>query len=287
MKHILVTGATGFVGNYVIEYLLRKGHRVTATSVHAQKAAAFPWFDKVQYKAFSLEQFDPAVDYVSFFGNPDLLIHLAWEGLPNYKAAFHSEENLPRHAAFLQNLVSNGLTDMTIAGTCFEYGFQEGALYETLPPLPANAYSKAKNSLREQMEMLQQMHPFVFKWARLFYMYGKGQSPNSLLSQLEQALEKREQVFNMSGGEQVRDFLPVEEMAAHIVQIALQQQVTGIINCCSGRPVTVKQLVLDYLAARQATITLNLGYYPYPDYEPMRFWGDTGKLMQVPGIKVS
>jgi dTDP-6-deoxy-L-talose 4-dehydrogenase (NAD+) len=112
-------------------------------------------------------------------------------------------------------------------------------------------------------------------------MYGPGQNEKSLVAQLESALAAEAAVFNMSGGEQVRDFLPVERMAEYIVCAALQQEVTGIINCCSGRPVTVRQFVEEYLAARGISIRLNLGYYPYPDYEPMRFWGDAAKIHTI------
>ena len=87
----------------------------------------------------------------------------------------------------------------------------------------------------------------------------------------------------MSGGEQVRDFLPVEKVAENIVKIALQKKVTGVVNCCSGEPVTVKAFVDKYLIEKNKRITLNLGFYPYPDYEPMRFWGDISKLKKIPG----
>ena len=112
-------------------------------------------------------------------------------------------------------------------------------------------------------------------------MYGQGQNPNSLFSQLDKALTNGDAVFNMSGGEQVRDYLPVEKMATYIVDIALQNKITGIINCCSGVPVTVKELVETYLKERNKNISLNLGYYPYSDYEPMRFWGDNSKLKSI------
>ena len=85
----------------------------------------------------------------------------------------------------------------------------------------------------------------------------------------------------MSGGEQVRDFLPVEKVAAYITSIALQNDVTGIINCCSGKPVKIKKLVEDFVRSRNKQIHLNLGFYPYPDYEPMSFWGDNTKLKKV------
>ena len=112
-------------------------------------------------------------------------------------------------------------------------------------------------------------------------MYGRGQNPNSLLSQLEKALATGEKVFNMSGGEQIRDFMPVEEVASAIVSIAFQNKISGIINCCSGKPVKVMDFVRSYLREKSKDLTLNLGYYPYPDYEPMAFWGDNTKLKTI------
>jgi len=61
----------------------------------------------------------------------------------------------------------------------------------------------------------------------------------------------------------------------------LQKKITGIINCSSNQPITVKSLVEKYLAERGKQIQLNLGYYPYPDFEPMEFWGDNTKLKQI------
>jgi nucleoside-diphosphate-sugar epimerase len=84
------------------------------------------------------------------------------------------------------------------------------------------------------LEQLQEQKAFRLKWVRLFYMYSEGQNPNSLLSQLYRSLANDEKVFNMNGGEQVRDYLPVEKVAKYIVAIALQKN-TGIINCFIGK----------------------------------------------------
>ncbi|MDN3657163.1 NAD(P)-dependent oxidoreductase [Ferruginibacter paludis] len=282
MKKILVTGATGFIGNYVVEQLLQqKDLTVIASSADIKKARLAPWFSSVIYIPFNLKDYNSTINYYDFFYKPDSMIHLAWEGLPNYTAAFHVHDNLPRHYSFLKNCIDNGLTDITITGTCFEYGMQEGVLSENMDTRPANSYAIAKDTLRKQMEELQLQKIFHFKWIRLFYMYGTGQSPNSLISQLDKALDAHEAVFNMSGGEQERDYLPVEKVASYIVKIALQCRVTGLINCCSGRPVKVRTLVENYLKQRQKQIQLNLGYYPYADYEPMRFWGDNQKLKTI------
>lgn len=279
--NVLVTGATGFIGNYVVEELLRHPCSVIASSSNKQKAEQANWFSKVTYIPFNLADFDTSINYYKFFQEPEAMIHLAWEGLPNYKSSFHEVINLPRHLAFLTDLIENGLGDLTVTGTCFEYGMQEGCLKEDMPELPANPYAKAKDTLRKELEKLQTQQPFIFKWIRLFYMYGAGQNPNSLLSQLDMALASNDQVFNMSGGKQVRDYLPVEKVAEYIVRIALQKEVTDIINCCSGQPVTIKKFVQDYLKKKDRSIKLNFGYYPYPGYEPMHFWGDPSKLKTI------
>ncbi|MFZ1530376.1 MAG: NAD-dependent epimerase/dehydratase family protein [Ferruginibacter sp.] len=280
-KTVLVTGATGFIGNYVVEELLAKGGRVIASSLNEEKASLQPWFSKVTYLPFDISTDISGKNLYEYFQHPDVLIHLAWEGLPNYKAAFHLEENLPRHYAFIKNLVTHGLRDMTVTGTCFEYGMQEGCLSENMECFPHNPYALAKYQLLKKLEALADREKLNFKWARLFYMFGKGQNPNSLISLLDRALEKGDAEFNMSGGEQVRDFLPVEKVAEYIVALALQTEVEGQVNICSGKPITVKAFVEDYLARKNREISLNFGFYPYADYEPMRFWGDNRKIKKI------
>lgn len=276
---VLVTGATGFIGGYVVRELINQGYRVVATSKNPEKAKAFEWISQVQYIPYDLNVTQE--NFFEFFQQPELLIHLAWEGLPNYKDLFHLEDNLFSNCRFLKNMIEHGLKSLVVTGTCFEYGMQSGALSEGMETKPDNPYGLAKDTLRKFLEQLQKNIDFELKWVRLFYIYGKGQSPNSILSQLDKVLEKGEADFNMSGGEQLRDYLPVEKVAEYIVKIAMQSKGYGIINCCSGTPISIRKLVENYLKKKQKSIHLNLGYYPYPDYEPMAFWGDSAKLNNI------
>ncbi len=276
---ILVTGATGFIGNYVVQELLKLKCDVIASSRTIDKAKQFSWFDKVIFIPADLVEYKE--NYFEYFKKPDLLIHLSWSGLPNYKDLFHFEKNLFVDYLFLKNMVEHGLTDLLVTGTCFEYGMQSGELSEELDTKPNNPYGLAKDTLRKFLMQLKTKTPFNLKWVRLFYMYGQGQHPSSILSQLNNALKNKETVFNMSGGEQLRDYLPIEKVAEYIVKISLQNQMLGIINCCSGKPISIRKLVENYLIEQQQNIKLNLGYYPYPDYEPMAFWGDISKLKEI------
>jgi dTDP-6-deoxy-L-talose 4-dehydrogenase (NAD+) len=136
---ILVTGATGFIGRHVVDYLVSLGrHEIIATSRKTKEEAesVFPSIKYTDYISKDLNQKEE--DYYSFFKNPDCLIHLSWKGLPNYNGFFHIEENLPSNFYFVENIIQNGLKDITITGTCVEYSLQNGCLSEdmALPPPP-------------------------------------------------------------------------------------------------------------------------------------------------------
>lgn len=223
----------------------------------------------------------PPANAFDLLGRPDTLIHLAWAGLPNYKSLHHFEEELPTQYRFIKGLVASGLKNLVVTGTCFEYGMQSGPLNEDVETRPSNPYGFAKDTLRRQLEYLQQVRPFNLTWARLFYLYGEGQAENSLLPQLRKAVEQGDKIFNMSGGEQLRDYLPVTEVARYLVHLAMTNKNNGIVNICSGKPVSVRKLVENWIKENGWTIALNLGYYPYPDYEPMAFWGCADKLSIV------
>jgi dTDP-6-deoxy-L-talose 4-dehydrogenase (NAD+) len=278
---VLVTGATGFIGNHVVRELFKQGHQVIATSKNSEKARMVEWFSRIQYIPYDLNVGQE--NLFQFFQEPEVVIHLAWEGLPDYKELFHFERNLFINYRFLKTLLEGGLKSLTVTGTCLEYGLQNGCLSEDTPTQPTTPYGLAKDTLRKFLEQSQQKYCFSFKWLRLFYMYGEGQSEKSLLSQLDAAVLKGEGRFNMSGGEQLRDYLPVEKVVEYIVKVAIQSKVNGIINCCSSAPISIRKLLEDYLAKKQKGIHLNLGYYPYPVYEPMAFWGDKEKLNSILG----
>jgi dTDP-6-deoxy-L-talose 4-dehydrogenase (NAD+) len=274
---VWVTGATGFVGRHVVSSLLQHGHVVTAVARDAGRATAMPWHKQADFVGCDLVA-DHAT-LLSAHSLPDALVHLAWPGLPNYRNFFHIGTNLRSDLAFLSGAVSVGIPQIMVAGTCLEYGMQNGPLTEDMATAPQTPYGFAKDTLRKSLQMLQQEQPFTLQWMRLFYMFGDGQNPNSLLAQLDRAIDQGDAVFNMSTGDQLRDYSSIEEVAANFA-LALDNPATcnGSINCSSGRPTSVIDLVRKRCEARDSSIRLNRGHYPYPDYEPMAFWGVPTKL---------
>jgi dTDP-6-deoxy-L-talose 4-dehydrogenase (NAD+) len=270
---VAVTGARGFIGRHVLVELARRGVDVIATQrpgvVPEPSAAA-------NVRWVSLDIAKPPEDSFAALQRPDVLLHLAWDGLPNYRSLHHFETELPRQYNFLSNVIRNGLPALVTVGTCFEYGRQSGALAASLPTRPDNPYGLAKDVLRKKLQYLKGVHPYRLTWARLFYMYGDDQPATSLYPMLKAAVAAGDRVFPMSGGEQLRDYLPVEEVARQLVALATEPGDIGLVNVCAGHPISVRRLVETWIDQHGWKIEPDYGKLPYPDYEPMAFWGDPG-----------
>ena len=278
---VLVTGATGFVGRHLVAALLARGCVVRAVARNAETARGMPWINNVEFVAADIHASD--LDIAALTDGIDVLAHLAWPGLPNYRALFHFEHNLMADYRFIKGAVEAGVPQVLVTGTCFEYGMQSGPLSESVEPQPSNPYGLAKHTLQLFLQNLQQEKPFTLQWARLFYLHGEGQNPNSLLAALDRAIDSGDASFNMSGGEQLRDFLSIASAADYLAAIVHQRDFNGVINCASGQPVSVRALVEQRLRERGAALNLNLGHYPYPTHEPMAFWAVTERLQQLLG----
>ncbi len=275
--NIALTGATGFLGRHVAEALVAAGHLPVLLVRGNRTLTGFA--EDLPVVRFDLH--DPPSDAFLRLGNPDLVIHLAWDGLPDYRSLHHMETELPAQYAFLRALVYAGLPKLLVSGSCFEYGMQSGCLTESTTTHPSNPYGFAKDALRRMLEFLSMEHYFDFTWCRLFYLHGEGQSALSLLPQLHAAVERGEEIFEMSGGEQLRDFLPARKASSDLVNLALSPGGHGIVNLCSGTPVSVRALVENWIRENNWNIRPLFGHYPYPDYEPLAFWGSREKLDSI------
>jgi dTDP-6-deoxy-L-talose 4-dehydrogenase (NAD+) len=274
-KRILITGVSGFIGRHVLKQLKKEDVEIFALVRDTNKISDLRNdIDEI----ILMDIGNASKDIFSIAGKPDLMIHLAWDGLPNYQSSYHSEEELPRQYAFLKAMILGGLKSLVITGTCFEYGMQEGCLYENQKTKPDNSYGSAKDGLHHQLLHLNEEIPFDMAWCRLFYMWGKGQSEQSLYSQLKAAVSRGDELFNMSEGEQLRDYLPVEIVAEYLIRISKQNKSITTVNIASGNPISVRSLVENWLETNQWKIKLNTGFYPYSPFEPMEFWGDTSNL---------
>ena len=267
-KKVIVSGATGFIGQHLIPILLKDGYEVLAISRNRKRAESLPWFKDVKFISYDFHSNHEINEVQGFKG----LIHLAWQDLPNYNSSIHMKKNLPCSYKFVEALLNKGVHQVLIAGTCFEYGLKSGAISSSSTTEPTTQYAIAKDTLRKKLTLLSLKKDFNLQWARIFYMFGKGQNSNSIISQLDFAIKNNQKVFHMSGGEQLRDYLPVEKASEKLSNLYKSGN-KGIFNICSGKPISIRNLVESYIEKKNSSIIPKYGYYPYSVYEPMQFWG--------------
>lgn len=281
---VAVTGASGFFGHYVLrELALRDGIEIVAVT----RRRPVPADVSARVQQVQLDIGVETKDAYARLGQPDVLIHLAWETLSNYRSLLHFDSHLGTHFRFLESLVRAGLPALLCTGTCFEYGMRCGELLESMPPEPHNPYAHAKDALRRQLGFLRNEAAFQLTWARPFYMFGDGQSPNSLYSLVMAAGKRGDATFPMSAGEQLRDYLPIADVARYLVALALDAPGSGIVNVCSGKPIAVRTLVEGWIRENGWQMSPELGRYPLADYEPLAFWGSTAKLSKLLALSAS
>ena len=70
-----------------------------------------------------------------------------------------------------------------------------------------------------------------------------------------------------------------------ISKAALQTDITGIINCCSGKPVSLKEKVESFLKEKNLKIKLEYGIFPDRVYDSPAIWGNNNIISEILRVK--
>ncbi len=273
MKKVLVTGANGYIGRYVVRALLDIGCKVVA--VDLCKDGIDSRAEYLDYDIFSADE-----NIYNTLGRPDVLVHLAWKDGFVHNSFSHLEY-LPKHYDFIEKMVDGGLKHLSVMGSMHEVGYIEGAIDENSPTNPKSLYGISKNALRQSLEVMAASRSLVFQWLRGFYIYGDDKRSNSVFAKLLQKAEAGEKTFPFTTGKNQFDFIEVSDLALQIALASTQESVIGIINCCSGRPVSLGDRVEEFIREKKLEIRLEYGAYPDRAYDSPVIYGDCTKIRNI------
>ena len=271
---IAITGATGFIGQHVRNVLAKTDNDVVLVVRHVERVG-----DKSAREEIVAADLSKArTDWFELFGRPDVVLHLAWGGLPNYMDYYHVDVELPTQLRFLTALINSGLKKLVVTGTCYEYGISSGALSEDQETNPNTPYGIAKDRLRKELFELRSTQHFDLTWARIFYPYGEGQSESSIYSQLTRAISNNEKEFAIGSGTQMLDFIQVTTVAKALLAFVTEIKGIGLINVGSGNPQTVIEFVERLICRFESNIVPKVGVINDREYESISFWSDNNLL---------
>lgn len=275
-QRVLLTGATGFVGSQLARLLVAEGHEVFAIiRPDANRwrlsdiARALVVLDGDLQNVFELRDRLRAL-------RPDICLHLAWRG---WLGVADAEQNL-RSLGFsldLLRLMSDVSCRRFLAvGTCFEYDLSGDCLSETTTLRPRELYGTCKKSLFEVAQHYSTLTGVSVVMPRVFYSYGPFEDERKLVSSITLSLLRGE-AAEVTPGQQVRDYLHVEDVASAIWHVATSD-VTGGVNIGSAQPVTVADVATRIGRLLGRPDLVKLGAIPYRPDEPMRIVTDAALL---------
>jgi len=270
---VVVTGASGYMGRYVVKELLNKGHEVTAVDLHYKEVDS-----RAELSDVSI--FSGDKDIYEQLGKPDLCIHLAWRDGFIHNSVKHMED-LSRHFTFLYNLIRGGCSRIAVMGTMHEIGYWEGKVDENTPCTPLSQYGVAKNALRQSLMLLCKDKEVNLYWLRAFYITGDDGRNSSVFTKLLEAVSDGKKTFPFTSGKNQYDFIDIRELAKRIVAASTQDRYTGIINVCSGKPVSLKEKVEGFIRENGLEIDLEYGVFPDRPYDSPIIYGDSTIIDEI------
>ena len=270
---LLITGANGYVGSHVVKRLLDMGHDVIACDVQSS------FIDK-RAKIIDVNIFEEKENVFEVLQKPDVCLHLAWRNGFVHNAPTQMGD-LSAHYKFLTSMIDGGLKHLAVMGSMHEVGYWEGKIDENTPCNPLSQYGIAKDALRRSITLYCKEKNVCLQWLRGFYIYGDDQRNHSIFTKLLEADRRGQELFPFTTGKTKYDFIAVEVLATQIACTIVQDEITGVINCCSGEPISLADKIEGYIKANNMRIKLDYGKYPDRPYDSPIIYGDASKIKQI------
>lgn len=269
---ILVTGANGYLGQGIVKSIIDIGNEVIATDFSDNNID-----NRAKSMPCNLFELDDPYEY---FGEPDVLLHLAWrDGFVHYSDA-HIDD-LPKHYGFIKKMVESGIKQVAVMGSMHEIGFFEGSINASTPCHPITPYGISKNALRDLTQMLCKQKNIVFQWLRGYYIVGNSKYGSSIFSKITAAVEEGKTEFPFTLGQNQYDFIDYPDFCCQVAAAVSQQHEQGIINICSGRPEKLADRVERFIKENDYSIRLQYGVFPDRPYDSKAIWGDDSKIRKI------
>lgn len=279
MKKILVTGATGFIGSYVLAEYLALG--IEIAYIHREGS------DCWRIKGYGGQKItgdlnDPETYQEAFLSfKPDTVIHMAWSGVKgNDRNNVGQAKNLGHLLGLLDACRKSGVKHFIGLGSQAEYGPCSGKINESQPTHPTTYYGMCKLSAYHMAQQFCSQACMQFSWVRIFSTYGPKDHPDWLIPYLIRELHQGN-VPELTACEQRWDYLYVEDAAKAIVQIANSQQAEGLFNLGSGTAVSLKSIVEQVRDIVRPSAPLGFALKPYRSDQVMHLEADIRKLQST------
>lgn len=245
---ILISGSTGFVGQFLVPKLLKLGH-----DVYCLEEYFFRTMGKLGVKNHNLFLADIrdsyAISNVMMKVRPDVVIHLAAMTAVAYSYDHFYETTMTNYIgtinmAEIARLYCPNLKQFIFPSSAEVYGVNKIPLKrETDRLVPNSPYAVAKRACEDYLTYMNKAYDFPVTIFRPFNSYGRKDSNWFVVERTIWQMLRGQPVCNLGDPEPVRDFLYIENHAdAYIKALNNPKAIGEVYNLSTGVGVTIKQL---------------------------------------------
>ena len=279
-QKVLVTGGNGYLGKFLVKALQNEGAEVFVLDMNVEENS-----HRFKTDITDKNQVKSVVNKIQ----PDIVFHLA--------ALLHRERNFDNFALvdkvnhqgtfnLLKALKDIPYKNFIFTSTSEIYGDNQPPFNEAQLPDPVSPYSLTKVYSENLIRTFSKLYQKNYTILRLFNFYGEKMPQQFFIPQLIQALQNQDH-FDMTEGEQTRDFLYVEDVVNGLILSAKNDKSKQqTFNLCSGEAVSLKTLVQTIKQQLNSNCKINFGALPYRDNEVWNMLGDNSKIKEQLSFKI-
>jgi len=279
---VFLTGATGFIGSYVLRRLAQRGKARVAAVVRNQ---ATSWRIRSEMAGIEIVPVDLGDSarlreaIVAF--QPTHVVHLAWSGV------LGKNRNDPtQHANVLETMrlfeyaLEAGARHFVGLGSQAEYGPRESRIDEATPTAPTTLYGAAKLATSIMASQLCALHGARLAWLRVFSSYGPMDHPEWMIPYLVLKLLHRERP-SVTAAEQRWDYIYVEDVADAVLAVMDSESAGGVFNLGSGAATALREIIECVRDNIDPSLPIGFGEVPYRPDQVMHLEADITRLKQA------
>lgn len=276
---IFLTGASGFVGSFVLRSLINTTGYQVAVLLREQQTAwrikdLFPYVRVIEGDLKQLKAIEVSLNAFQ----PDAVIHLAWDGVMGRdRNAIMQWRNVSQALELVEIAAKVGAKHWIGLGSQAEYGLCQNKIDETTPTRPTTLYGASKFATCLLSERLCQELGIRYVWLRLFSSYGPTDNPDWLIPYLIRTLLSRQKP-SLTGAEQLWDYIFIEDVASAVKSVLETDSASGIFNLGSGCSLKLRVIIEKIRDFIDPELALDFGALAYRPDQVMHLEANISRL---------
>jgi NAD dependent epimerase/dehydratase len=292
MKKALVTGADGFIGSHLVEYLLNQGYQVRALAQYNSFNSA-GWLDGFAHPALEIQYGDVRDAFFcdALCQGIDVVFHLAaLIAIPYSYSAPQSyiETNVNGTLNLCQVALKHGVKRFLQTSTSEVYGTAQYVPIDEKHPLQAQSPYSASKIAADALAM-SYYHAFGLPVTivRPFNTYGPRQSARAVIPTIISQIATGATRIKLGDTSPTRDFNYVEDTCAGFEVLSRCDAAIGeTVNISSNYEISVADTLdlIRSLMQSEVEFVMDEQRLRPAGSEVFRLWGDNSKLLQLTGF---